>query len=123
MNAPPTYILYALRTPTRSIAGSVAAASSTTGGPRSIAFCPPPFLLAISLHLEVREQPLAPALAAEAALLVAAEGRARVELVVRVRPHHARAEALRDPEALRSLVGPDAGRQAVHRVVRLLDRL
>src|SRR5215472_3104239 len=64
-----------------------------------------------------------PALPAEAGLLVAAERRARVEAVVRVRPHDARAEALRHPEDARALLGPDPGAQPVRRVVRLLHGL
>src|SRR5262245_50127093 len=68
------------------------------------------FERATSVHLEVREQALAPALAAEAALLVAAERRARIELVVGVRPNDACLETGGDPEALRALVGPDARR-------------
>ena len=48
-----------------------------------------------SLELHVGRQTLATALAAEAALLVAAEGRGRVELVVRVPPDDAGLELLR----------------------------
>src|SRR5689334_23007606 len=65
---------------------------------------------------------MAAALTAEAGLLVAAERGARVEAVVRVRPHDSGAEALRHPENPRPLLGPDAGAEAVGRVVRLLDR-
>src|SRR3954463_5588197 len=64
-----------------------------------------------------------PALAAEARLLVAPEGRARVEAVERVRPHDAGAEPLRHPEDARPLLRPDAGAQPIRRVVRLLQRL
>src|SRR5919109_5669124 len=66
---------------------------------------------------------MSPALAAEAGLLVAAERRAWSEAVVRVRPHDARAQALCHPKDARALLRPDAGAQAVRRVVRLLDRL
>ena len=59
------------------------------------------------------------AFAAEAGLPVPAEGRGRVEAVERVRPHHARAHALRGPERLGALLGPDPGRQPVGGVVRL----
>src|SRR6059058_4197461 len=62
-----------------------------------------------------------PALAAEAGFPVAAEGRARIEAVVRVRPHDAGPQALGHPEDARALLRPDPGAQAVGRVVRLLD--
>src|SRR5512132_934091 len=116
-NAPPTYILYALRTERRTAspaASSVLVISPARG---------PPFFAAISVHLEVGEEPLAPALAAKAALFVAAEGRARIELVVGVGPDDAGAEALRHPEALGALVGPDPSGEAVHGVVGLLHGL
>src|SRR5690349_19609693 len=66
---------------------------------------------------------MATAFAAEAGLLVAAERRARIEAVERVRPHDARAEALRHPEDARALLRPDTRAEPVGRVVRLLDRL
>src|SRR5436853_5105476 len=75
------------------------------------------------LEIEIWLQPVPPALAAEARLLVAAERRARVEAVERVRPHDAGAQPLRHPEDARAFLRPDAGAQAVWRVVRLLDRL
>src|SRR5581483_12379322 len=84
---------------------------------------PPPPRAAASLELQVRLEPVAPALSAEARLLVAAEGRRRVEPVVRVRPNHAGPEPLRHPQDPRALLGPNPGRQAVGCVVRLLDRL
>ena len=70
-----------------------------------------------------RPQAGGPALAAEAALLVAAERRGRVEVVVGVLPDHAGLQRARDLERLRALVGPDARGQPVRGVVRLLDRL
>src|SRR5207342_1627437 len=54
---------------------------------------------------------------------VAAEGRSRVEAVVRVRPYDPRAQALDHPQDARPLLRPHTGREAVRRVVRLLDRL
>src|SRR5438093_5310959 len=75
------------------------------------------------LEAEVRREPVEPALAAEAGLLVAAERRRRVEAVVRVRPDHAGAQPRRHRQDPRALLRPDAGREAVRRVVRLLDRL
>ena len=56
-------------------------------------------------------------------LLVAAERRRRVEPVERVRPDDAGLHPLDHVQDPRALVGPDPGRQAVRRVVRLLDRL
>src|ERR687888_467268 len=73
-------------------------------------------------QLEVRLEPVAAALAAEAGLLVAAERRGRVEAVVRVRPDDAGAQAFGHPENARALLRPDARAEAVRRVVRLLDR-
>src|SRR5688572_7036761 len=78
---------------------------------------------AYSLSVQVRTQAMDSALAAEAALLVAAEGGTRVELVVRVEPHDASVKLPRDVEDLRALVGPDARGQAVGRVVGAGDRL
>src|SRR5262245_12273971 len=72
---------------------------------------------------QVGAQALAATLAAEARLLVAAERRRRVEAVERVVPDDAGTQALGEPQDARALVGPDAGRQAVARVVGLLDRL
>src|SRR3954454_16573279 len=71
----------------------------------------------------VRLEPMQSALAAEAGLLVTAERRCRVEAVERVGPHDTGAQLLRHPQDPRALVRPYAGRQAVRRVVRLLDRL
>src|SRR3954449_762300 len=73
--------------------------------------------------LEVAGEPVTPALAAVSGLLVAAEGRRRVELVERVGPDDAGPELVRDLEDARALLGPDAGRQAVGGVVRLRDGL
>src|SRR4051794_25391858 len=74
-------------------------------------------------EVEIWLQPVPAALAAEAGLLVAAERRARVEAVERVRPDDAGAKTLRHPEDARALLRPDAGAEPVRRVVRLLDRL
>src|SRR3954453_1927740 len=76
-----------------------------------------------SVEVDVRLQPVASALAAEAGFLVAAERRRRVEPVEGVRPDDARAQTLGHPENARALLRPDSGAQAVRRVVRLLDRL
>src|SRR4051812_13525546 len=56
-----------------------------------------------SLELQVRLEPVQPALPPEPRLLVAAERRSWVKAVVRVRPHHARAQALRHPQDPRPL--------------------
>ena len=77
----------------------------------------------IRSNLRYGSSPWQPALAAEARLLVAAERRRRVEPVERVRPDDAGAQSLRHPEDARALLRPDAGAEAVRRVVRLLDRL
>src|SRR5207247_89108 len=53
---------------------------------------------------QVRLDPVASALAAEAGLLVAAERRGRVEAVERVRPDHPGTETLRHPEDPRALL-------------------
>ena len=74
-------------------------------------------------QVEVRTQPVDAALAAVAGLLVAAERAGRVEAVEGVRPHHAGAHGAHHLEDAAALLGPHAGRQAVRRVVRLLDRL
>src|SRR2546430_6941740 len=75
-----------------------------------------------SVESQVRLEAVAAALAAEAGLLVAAERRRRVEPVVRVRPDDPRAQALGHPENPRALLRPDAGAEAVRRVVRLFER-
>ena len=72
---------------------------------------------------QVGLQTVAAALAAVARLLVAAEGAGRVELVERVGPHHAGAQLVGHVQDQRALLGPHAGREAVRRVVGLLDRL
>ena len=76
-----------------------------------------------SLEPQVRLEPVAAALAAEAGLLVAAERRRRVEPVERVPPDDAGAQPVGHPEDPRALLGPDPRREPVHRVVRLLDGL
>src|SRR5918996_1606541 len=86
-------------------------------GPRKTRTCGP------SLEVQVRLEPVQAPLAAEARLAVAAEGRGRVEAVVRVRPDDAGAQPLRHGEDAGALLRPDAGREAVGRVVRLLDGL
>src|SRR5215203_2839873 len=73
--------------------------------------------------LEVALQTVTAALAAVARLLVAAERAGRVEAVERVGPDHAGAQLSRHPEGAGALVAPDARREAVRRVVGLLDRL
>src|SRR5215210_995130 len=75
-----------------------------------------------AVEVDVGLEAVQAALAAEAALLVAAERRGRIEAVVGVRPDHARAQALRQREDARALLGPHARREAVRRVVRFLDR-
>src|SRR5207302_7118801 len=76
-----------------------------------------------AVEVEVRLEPVATALAAEARLLVAAERRGRVEAVVRVRPDDPGTQALRHPEDARPFLRPDPGAEAVRRVVRFLHRL
>src|SRR5262249_29472029 len=56
-------------------------------------------------------------LAAEAALLVAAEGRGGVEDVVAIDPDRSRLERLGELVRLRDVGGPDRGGEAVRRVV------
>src|SRR5688572_11136762 len=73
--------------------------------------------------IEVGLQTGAATLTAEARLLVTAERGGRVEAVERVGPDDAGAHALCHPENARALLGPDAGGQAVRRVVRLGHRL
>src|SRR3954468_13638467 len=72
---------------------------------------------------KVRLQAVPAALTAVTGLLVSAERRRRVELVERVGPHHSGAQLVGHGEDQRALLGPDAGRQTVRRVVRLLDGL
>src|SRR6202163_911805 len=66
---------------------------------------------------------MAATLATAAPLLVAAERRRRVQRAARVPPADAGPELLRHPEDARALLRPDAGREPVGGVVRLLDRL
>src|SRR5690242_20810300 len=73
--------------------------------------------------IEIRLQPLPTAFPAVAGFLVAAERRGRVELVEGVRPHHAGPQPGGHVQDQRSLLGPHPGRQAVRRVVGLLQRL
>src|SRR5947208_7213149 len=58
-----------------------------------------------AVEVEVRLQPVPPALASEAGFLVAAERRRRVEAVVRVGPDHAGLQSLGHPEDARALLG------------------
>ena len=62
-------------------------------------------------------------LAPDARDLVAAEGRVRGIEVVAVRPDTARLDAAAHAERLARVARPDAGAEAVHRVVRDLERL
>src|SRR5689334_23996816 len=73
--------------------------------------------------IEVRSSDLAAAFPAVAGFLVAAERRGRVELVEGVRPHHAGPQPGGHVQDQRPLLGPDPGRQAIRRVVGLLQRL
>src|SRR4029077_3499086 len=72
---------------------------------------------------EVRLEAVEAALAAEARLLVTAERARRGKAGVRVRPDDPRAPPLSHPEDPRALLRPDAGGEAVRRVVRLVDCL
>src|SRR3954467_6951505 len=72
---------------------------------------------------KVRLQAVPAALTAVTGFLVAAERRRGVELVERVGPDHAGPQPVGDGQDPRTLVGPDAGRQPVRRVVGLFDRL
>src|SRR6185369_8853172 len=74
-------------------------------------------------ELAVIEQTLPAAFATEAALLVAAEGRSRIEFVVGIGPDDAGLQLDAHLEDARTLVRPHAGAEAVGGVVRLLDRL
>src|ERR1700686_4513413 len=71
----------------------------------------------------VIHETLATAFTSKAGFLVAAEWRRWIELVEGVRPDDARLEQRAHLENPRSLIGPHTGREAVHGVVRLLDRL
>src|SRR5688500_19633995 len=70
------------------------------------------------LEGQVRLEPVAPALAAEARFLVAAERGGGIEAVEGVRPDDARLELVGHPEDPRALLRPDAGREPVGGVVR-----
>src|ERR1700759_5288190 len=76
-----------------------------------------------AVERQVRLEPVPAALAPEAGLLVAAERAPRGAAVERVRPDDAGAQAFGHPEDPRALLRPHARREAVRRVVRLLDRL
>src|SRR6185369_12279113 len=72
---------------------------------------------------KVSLQTLAATFPAVPGFLITAERRRRVELVERVGPNHAGAQLVGDREDPRTLLGPDAGAQAVRSVVGLLHRL
>jgi len=74
-------------------------------------------------RLQVFEQALAAAFAAEAGLAVAAEADGGVELVAAVDPDHAGLQRRRHVERRVDVLAPDAGGEAVARVVGQLDRL
>src|SRR5690606_13754414 len=76
-----------------------------------------------SRGLEVCGEAVAATLAAVAGLLVAAEGARGVEAVEGVRPDDARAQLVGNGEDAAALLAPDAGGEAVGRVVGLRDRL
>ena len=62
-------------------------------------------------------------LSAVTRLLVTAEGRSGIEHVVGIDPDHAGLDLFRETMRARDVAGPDAGRQAVDRFVRLLDQV
>ena len=85
-----------------------------------------PYMIEIhpdALHLRVVLERVHAHLAAEAALLVAAERRRRVVDVVGVDPDRAGLELARDVVRLLDVLRPDRGGQAVARVVGARDRL
>src|SRR6266542_408122 len=75
------------------------------------------------VQADVGMEAVAAALAAVTRFLVAAERRGRVEPVERVGPDHARLHPPDHRQAPAALLRPDAGRQAVRRVVGLLHGL
>src|SRR5215208_7763099 len=74
-------------------------------------------------HVEVSQQAVEAALAAEAGFLVATERRRWVEPVERIGPHDPGAQLRDHAEDPAALLRPDPGAEAVRRVVGLLDRL
>src|SRR4029077_10600492 len=74
-----------------------------------------------ALHLGVEVEGVAAQLAPVAALLVAAEGRARIEHVVAVDPHRTGANRARHPVCLAHVARPHPGREAIGGVVALQD--
>ena len=62
-------------------------------------------------------------LAADAGLLVAAKGRVRRQLVIRVDPHTARLDAAGDTEGAVDVTGPDSTAKTVFRVIGELENL
>src|SRR3954463_5028162 len=74
------------------------------------------------LQKHVSTEPLPPALTTEAALLISAKRRTRVELVERVGPDHTRFQRGGHLQDARSLVCPHPSRQSISRVIRFLDR-
>src|SRR5437016_10600590 len=83
----------------------------------------PSYLEPDALHLRVEVERVAAELASVAALLVAAEGRARVEHVVAVDPHRPRAQRARHAVRLAHVARPDPGGEAVGGVVALQHRV
>src|SRR5205814_394430 len=80
---------------------------------------PHSYLQPHALHLRVEVDRVAAELAPVAALLVAAEGRARIEHIVAVDPHRARADGARHPVRLAHVARPHPGGEAVGGVVAL----
>src|SRR5216683_5495451 len=72
------------------------------------------------LHLGVIRQSIFTAFAPNSGLLVAAERRSRVEHVVAIHPHGARAHAVRDGMRLGDVLGPDRRRESIHALVGAL---
>src|SRR5215210_4547116 len=72
-----------------------------------------------ALDLRVEVEGVAAHLAAVAGLLVAAEGRGGVEHVVGVNPDHAGLDLPGEAVGARDVARPDAGREAVDRLVGL----
>ena len=76
----------------------------------------------VSPERQIRQKTMPPAFATESAFLIAPEWACRVKFIISVRPDDARAQFAHDLENLAAFVGPDAGAQAIRRVVRALDR-
>src|ERR1044072_1200855 len=76
-----------------------------------------------ALHLRVKIERVAAHLAAIARLFITTEGTRCMKHVESIDPNHTRLDLLRKTVRARDVPGPNASREAVDRVVSLLDQI